>query len=141
MTRNARILLVEDDIADARLTQEALRACTNDHDLRHVRSGDEALAVLGDPSPLPDLILLDLNMPGLAGLEVLDRIKHDPALRHIPVTVFTTSDAPEDVAASYSANANAYVRKPVSLDEFFDVIADVERFWTDVVELHGGADR
>jgi CheY-like chemotaxis protein len=88
-------------------------------------------------APTPDLVLLDLNLPKMDGMEVLAVAKGDPMLRHIPVVVLTTSDAQEDVVGSYSLHANAYVTKPVDFDRFIDVVRQIDDFFVSVVRLPG----
>lgn len=134
------ILLVEDSPSDARLTEEALKDGKLRNNLTIVRDGAEAMAYLyregkfADASR-PDLILLDLNLPKIDGREVLRRVKSDPALQKIPVVVLTTSEAEEDVAKAYEYNANCYIRKPVDLGRFLEIIATIESFWLTVVKL------
>jgi CheY-like chemotaxis protein len=143
------ILLVEDNPGDVRLTQEALKEARVGNVVHVASDGVEALAFLrregahADASP-PDLILLDLNLPRKDGREVLEEIKTDPSLRHIPVVVLTTSQAEADILATYRLSANAFVTKPVDLDQFLHVVQSIERFWLEVVKLaHPGeaADR
>ena len=86
-------------------------------------------------APRPDLILLDLALPGKNGVEVLAEIKGDPKLKRIPVVVLTSSDAPEDVLGSYDLHANAYAKKPVDVDEFVKTIKAIEDFWLSLVIL------
>ncbi|MGA2245060.1 MAG: response regulator [Verrucomicrobiota bacterium] len=134
------ILLVEDNADDVRLTQEALRGARMIHQLQVTRDGVEALAFLRrqEPfadSPRPDLILLDLNMPRKDGREVLMEIKGDEDLKRIPVVVFTTSQAEEDILRSYDLHANAYITKPVDLGQFLKVLQSLEEFWVAVVTL------
>lgn len=128
------LLLVEDSAADARLVREALSENDMDVDLRVARDGAEALELLfgaaGGPTRLvPDLILLDLNLPGVDGLHVLERLKADPRLRQIPVVVLTTSAAARDVGAAYDLHANSYVVKPVNFLEFVQAMRSIEAFW------------
>src|SRR5439155_23482989 len=85
--------------------------------------------------PRPDLILLDLNLPKKNGREVLEEIKKEEALRHIPVVILTTSQAEQDVVESYRLQANAYVTKPVDLDQFLKVVSSIEQFWLEIVKL------
>ncbi|TJY60883.1 response regulator [Sinimarinibacterium sp. CAU 1509] len=134
------ILLVEDNPADLRLTQEVLRMAAFPHQLMVARDGEQALHMLHRRSGyeeglLPDLILLDLNLPRLDGREVLREIKNDSQLRRIPVMVLSTSKAERDVQACYDAHANCYVAKPVDLMEFTRLIELVRDFWFGVVRL------
>jgi CheY-like chemotaxis protein len=126
------ILLVEDNPADVRLTVEALKEAQTPSNLHVVDDGVEAMTFLRSPSPQsprPDLILLDLNLPRMDGREVLNEIKRDESLRHIPVVILTTSQAEQDVLKSYQLAANAFVTKPVDLDQFFKVVRSIDRFW------------
>lgn len=134
------ILLVEDNPDDVDLTREAFKESGLDNRLHVVEDGVEALAFLRhaarySTAPVPQLILLDLNLPRKSGLEVLAEIKADPALRRIPVVVLTTSAAEADVARSYDLAANSFVTKPVGLDDFFSVVRVIERFWREVATL------
>jgi len=138
--RSFQILLVEDDPADAFLVRTAIREAKVLCDLHHVADGDKAMAFLhrdGDMGdvPRPDLILLDLNMPGRNGHQVLAEVKSNPDLRDIPVVVLTTSDAASDVRACYAAGANSYVTKPVDLDGFLKAMRSIEDYWFAVVRL------
>jgi two-component system, chemotaxis family, response regulator Rcp1 len=134
------ILLVEDNPGDARLTREALRDAKVRNNLHIVPDGVEALAFLRRQgryaeAPTPDLILLDLNLPKKDGREVLEEIKREEGLRHIPVVVLTTSKAETDVLESYRLQANAFVTKPVDLEQFLEVVRSIEQFWLQVVRL------
>jgi CheY-like chemotaxis protein len=132
------ILLVEDNAADVRLTVEALKDARVPNRLHVARDGVEALRMLKDETgatPRPDLILLDLNLPRRDGREVLQDIKQDEALRHIPVVVLSTSQADQDIAESYRLRANAFITKPVEIDEFFAVVRSLEQFWLKVARL------
>ena len=132
------ILLVEDNPADVRLTIEALRDSKSPIRLHVAEDGVEAMAVLRAPTlerPRPDLILLDLNLPKKDGREVLQEIKRDESLRHIPVVILTTSQADQDVLKAYQFSANAYITKPVDLDQFFTVVRSIDRFWFRTVRL------
>jgi two-component system, chemotaxis family, response regulator Rcp1 len=135
-----QILLVEDNPGDARLTREALRDAKVRNDLHVVLDGVEALAFLRRQgkhatAPTPDLILLDLNLPKKDGREVLEEIKRDDQFRHIPVVILTTSQAEKDVIESYRLRANAYVTKPVDLEQFLKVVRSIEHFWLEIVKL------
>jgi chemotaxis family two-component system response regulator Rcp1 len=134
------ILLVEDGPGDARLVREGLHECKIRNNLHVVEDGVKAMAFLrrqGEhaKAPRPDLILLDLNLPRKDGREVLREIKEDELLRTIPVVVLTTSKAEEDIVKSYSLHANCYVTKPLSLQEFIDVLRSIEAFWFTTVRL------
>ena len=140
LMRPIEILLIEDSPGDVRLTQEALKDAKVRNNLFVVDDGEEALALLHrqgayDGSPRPDLILLDLNLPRKDGREVLTEIKDDPQLRRIPVVVLTSSRAEEDILKSYDMHANAYITKPVDLDQFLKVVRSIEEFWLTVVVL------
>ncbi|MBB5234066.1 response regulator [Deinococcus budaensis] len=134
------ILLVEDNPADILLTEEAFEEAHFPHRLHIARDGVEALSFLRRQglhagAPTPDVILLDLNMPRMGGLEVLDVLKADDALRNIPVVVLTTSRAESDIWRSYNLHANAYIPKPVTISEFVDVIRSFGSFWFTTVAL------
>ncbi|MCD2199583.1 response regulator [Halobacterium sp. KA-4] len=134
------ILLVEDNPGDVRLTREAFAEARINNDLHDVNDGEAALDFLyqrGDhaDAPRPDLMLLDLNLPKVDGLDVLEEVKSHDDLRTIPVVVLTSSEAEEDVVQSYEQHTNAYLTKPIDPNEFVDVIRSFERFWLTLVEL------
>jgi two-component system response regulator len=134
------VLMVEDDPDDILLTQMALRANRLRMNLSVVNDGVEAMRFLRGEGGYadrrrPDLVLLDLNLPLMDGREVLMAIKQDPSLADIPVVVLTTSQAEEDIAASYRQHANCYISKPVDFDQFRSVVASIETFWFTVVRL------
>jgi two-component system response regulator len=136
------VLLVEDDPGDELMTREAFEDNKIGNTLHVVRDGEEALDFLyrrGDhtDAPRPDLILLDLNLPKYDGRQVLERIKSDPDLSLIPVVVLTTSAAEEDILRSYKLHANAYVTKPVDLDQFIAAVRQIDDFFVQVVRLPG----
>lgn len=138
--RPIEILLVEDNPGDVRLTQEVFNEDKVLNKLHVVGDGIEALAFLkreGEYAdvPRPDLILLDLNLPGKDGRDVLAEIKADGDLRRIPVVVVTTSRSEEDILKSYDLNANCYITKPVDLNQFIDVVKSIEDFWMTIVKL------
>ncbi len=135
-----RILLVDDDPVGARLLQELMKNLKRRHELHFARDGVEALDFLHRRGaytavPRPDLILLDINMPRLGGLETLSAIKSDPQLCVIPVIMLSTSAAPDDVWRSYSAHANCYVQKPTNLEETVQLLQAIEAFWMECVLL------
>ncbi|WP_377274453.1 response regulator [Peterkaempfera sp. SMS 1(5)a] len=126
------VLLVEDDRADAMLIEDALLERGGARKLTHVEDGVAALEYLRDPeNTRPDLIVLDLNMPRMNGREFLTVLKHDENLRAIPVVVLTTSAAPDDVSGAYQRHANAYVTKPVNLDDFIRAVHSIDTFYLD----------
>ncbi len=142
--RPAEFLLVEDNPGDVRLTREALKECKLRNNLSVVGDGVEALAFLRREGqyanvPKPDVILLDLNLPRMGGREVLAEIKADPLLKRIPVVVITSSEAEQDVVASYDLHVNCYVNKPVDLDQFIKVVRSIGTFWLTIVKLPGEA--
>ncbi|HWV17038.1 MAG TPA: response regulator [Rhodocyclaceae bacterium] len=134
------VLLVEDDPGDVILTQEGLRASKLHINLHVVDNGEKALAFLHreppyEDAPRPGLIILDLNLPRVNGMEVLKEIKTSESLQTIPTVILTTSRAEEDVVRSYKLGANCYVSKPLNLDEFVKVVGSIETFWFTVVEI------
>lgn len=134
------ILLVEDNPGDIRLTQEVLKEGKIYNHLNVVEDGEKAIAFLTQTepyhqAPLPDLILLDLNLPRRNGLEVLSMIKSNERLKHIPVIVFTTSQAEEDVIRAYDLYANCYITKSIDLEQFTRSIKSIEDFWLTIVKL------
>jgi CheY-like chemotaxis protein len=134
------VLLVEDDPGDVLMTREAFEEHKLRNSLSVVSDGAEALAYLRREgkyvdAPVPDLILLDLNLPRRDGREVLAEIKKDPVLCRIPVVVLTTSQAEEDVLRSYQLHANAYVTKPVDFERFITVVKQIDEFFVSVVRL------
>lgn len=138
--RVAEILLVEDNSADIRLTQEVFEEIGIRHRVRIARDGEEALAMIRRIGPHadlpePDLVLLDLNLPRKGGREVLAEIKSDPQLNHIPIVVLSTSRAERDVLACYHLHANCYLQKPVDFEGFAALIRGLEDFWFNKVSL------
>lgn len=134
------ILLVEDSPADIRLTEEALKENKIKVNLHVVKDGVEALEYLRKEkgyahSVLPDLILLDLNLPRKDGREVLKEIKEDPILHLIPVVILTMSKNEEDILLTYKYHANCYITKPLDFNKFIDVVKKISNFWFTVVRL------
>ena len=139
-SRPIEVLLVDDSAADVRLTQEAFKEWHVSNHLNIVMDGVAALDFLHHEgryknAPRPDLVLLDLNLPGKNGPEVLEEIKSDPELRRIPVMILSTSHADSDLQRAYDLHANCYIAKPVDLDEFLNVVRSIEQFWFNVVSL------
>jgi len=141
--RPIRILLVEDNPADVRLTREMLRDSKVRNDLLVAHTAEEAEDILGlpgedaseDVGPRPDLVLLDLNLPVKSGHDLLREVKSHSTLRRIPVVILSSSEAEEDVVESYDEHANAYVTKPVDLDEITTIVQSIDEFWFQVVRL------
>jgi CheY-like chemotaxis protein len=134
------VLLVEDDPGDELITREAFEHNKIKNNLHVAHDGEEGLDFLYkrgafEDAPTPDLILLDLNLPGKDGREVLAEVKNDDELKQIPVVVLSASPADEDVEDAYARHANAYVRKPANLDEFVDCMKLLEAFWLSMVRL------
>jgi two-component system, chemotaxis family, response regulator Rcp1 len=139
--RLINILLVEDNPADVRLTQEALKEAAHARTRLHVAGdGVEALEFLHKEgsfasAPRPDLMLLDLNLPRVDGRQVLAEVKGDPDLRRIPVVVLTTSPSDDDILHAYDHHVNSYIRKPVDLDQFLHVLRAIDDYWLGSVSL------
>jgi CheY-like chemotaxis protein len=139
-SRPIEVLLIEDNPGDANLTKLALeesKICIN---LNVVQDGVEAIEYLRREDmyaavTIPDLILLDLNLPKKDGREVLADIKADRLLRRIPVVVLTTSQAEEDILKAYNLFANCYITKPVDFDRFVKIVQSIEEFWFTIVKL------
>jgi two-component system, chemotaxis family, response regulator Rcp1 len=142
--RPIEILIIEDNPADIRLTREGLKEAKVVNRLHAVMDGKEALDFLHRrgahrDAPRPDVIFLDLNLPGIDGHAVLSQVKDDPALRTIPIVVLTSSDAESDVVRSYEEHANCFITKPIDFAGFLRVVQAVENFWFTVVRLPGAA--
>jgi chemotaxis family two-component system response regulator Rcp1 len=132
-----RLLLVEDNEADVVLMQEVLHQVQLAHELTVAADGEVAMSALRDAKDLPDLVLLDLNMPRKDGREVLAEVKTDPALLQVPIVVLTTSEAPSDVTFAYTNHANAYVRKPNDLSQLTALAEGIRDFWERAATLPG----
>lgn len=134
------VLLVEDSPSDANLTIKKLKKAKVLNNLHWVEDGESAMEFLQKAgeyanAPRPDLILLDLNLPGMDGREVLSEIKSDPKLKKIPIVILTTSADEQDVARAYNLNANCYITKPVDIQQFLKAIDLIEDFWLALVKL------
>ena len=132
------ILLVEDNPGDVRLLQEAVEQIDREVSLRVRTDGDEAVEALvrrDDDASLPDIVLLDLNLPGRDGEAVLEAIRGDAALEALPVLMLTSSTSPDDVTRCYDAKANAYLEKPTDPAEFGSLMKSVEQFWVETARL------
>ena len=140
--RTYHILLVEDNPDDIIFTGEALLDTPYDCVLKSARDGIEAMEYLTrafsyDGTPVPDLILLDLNLPRKSGLEFLEEVKADGRMRFVPVVVLTTSKAEDDIRRAYCHYANSYVVKPIDINEFIELIRAVTGYWFSVSRLPG----
>lgn len=133
------ILLVEDNEGDIVLTVEALNDARIKNKVTVLKDGDAAITYLNrskaGQEKVPDLILLDINLPKIDGKEVLSFIKTDTTLRKIPVVMLTTSSSENDITDAYSNHANCYITKPVDFNKFFDIIKAIEDFWVMIVKL------
>src|SRR5829696_8017275 len=146
MVAEETILLVEDDADDELLTRRALKKSNVLNDVVVARDGAEALDYLfatgeyegRDPSAMPQVVLLDLGLPKLDGLEVLRRIRGDERTRLLPVVILTSSEDQEDVVDGYGLGANSFVRKPVEMGRFRDAVAELGLYWTVLNETPSG---
>ncbi|WP_340106218.1 response regulator [Rhodohalobacter sp. 8-1] len=134
------ILLVEDNAGDVMLIKEAFKEARVMNDINTVQDGEKAIMFLDKKSPYedvftPDLILLDVNLPRINGLEVLSHIKESDALKKIPVIMLTTSSDEKDILESYKNYANCYITKPVDADNFMNTISRIDQFWIQIVKL------
>lgn len=133
------ILLVEDNEGDVVLTTEALKSGTVANRISVARDGREAMdfmsLAIDAPDQMPDLILLDINLPKVNGHEVLKFLKADEKYRKVPVIMLTTSSSQSDIQKSYRKHANCYITKPVELGDFFSSIASIEEFWFSIAQL------
>jgi CheY-like chemotaxis protein len=140
MKKQVKILLVEDNEGDIVLTLEALKVAKVANSVEVVRDGEAALQYLRKEGiykekETPDLILLDINLPKLDGLEVLMEIKNDAVLTITPVVILTTSDSEIDIFKSYQQHANCFITKPVDFQKFIEVVRGIKDFWIDIVKL------
>ncbi|HZR58944.1 MAG TPA: response regulator [Terriglobales bacterium] len=134
MKSSTEVLLVDDNPADSDLVSEILRRNKSLGNIHSVTNGLEAIEFLRQQGkyardPSPDLVLLDLNLPGKDGHAVLSEIKSDPKLRAIPIVIFSTSQAKKDIVCSYQLGANSYVTKPGNLPDFISAVTSIGEFW------------
>jgi len=137
--RRVDILLIEDNEGDVILTKTAFAEGKVPNTIHVCRNGEEGLAFLRREgqcadAPRPDLVLLDLNLPGMSGQDVLHEIKQSEDLREIPVVIMTSSNAERDIVQSYRLHANSYVVKPVGMDELIEITDTIESFWFKIVK-------
>lgn len=138
--RAVEILLVEDNEGDMELTREAFNDAVFSNNLHIAEDGDIALDYLFkrngyEDAVIPDIILLDLNLPSTDGKEVLEIVKSNASLKRIPIIVLTSSKADKDIFESYDLHANCYIVKPVSANKFMKVVQEVEKYWRGIVRL------
>lgn len=136
--KNVHILLVEDNEGDILLTVEALEEGRIANVIEVARDGQEAINNLSADlasNNLPDLILLDINLPKMNGHEVLEKLKKDENFKHIPVIILSTSSSEMDIIKSYNNHANCFITKPVEIDDFVKAIESIEDFWFSIVKL------
>jgi CheY-like chemotaxis protein len=139
--QTVRLLVVEDSHGYVELIREAFGACKGGHqwELTVAADGEKALTlILGEKKKgafVPDIILLDWNLPKVSGSEVLQQVKAHPELRKIPILVFSTSEAPEDIHEAYSHHANGYITKPTELEVLFRIAEAIENFWVAIAQL------
>lgn len=133
------ILLVEDNPGDVRLVEEAFKSAGSETTLHTISNGTTAIELIRNNRNtlpfLPDIALVDLNLPGKDGCEVLKAIRDDPRLGNIPVIMLTSSKTSEDIERCYNAAANAYLTKPADPDEFISQVEEIERFWLKNAQL------
>ncbi len=137
------ILLIEDNEGDIVLTTEALSEAKIANKLEVLRDGDEAIKYLNaiaeeNPNQLPDLILLDINLPKKNGHEVLHQVKEDIRIKHIPIIILTTSSSDIDVLHAYREHANCYIVKPIDVSDFISIVSKIEDFWFSIVKYPKG---
>ena len=140
MKQEVKILLIEDSDGDILLITQALKKAQVTNGVTVIKDGDKALQFLRKEGhyqdvETPDLILLDINLPRVDGIEVLAEIKNDPLLMSIPVVMLTTSESEKDVINSYNNHANCYIVKPVNFQKFIDVVLLIKEFWISIVKL------
>lgn len=137
MSQDSKLLmLVEDNVADVILARESLQAALESHRLITFGDGREASEYLAESgNELPNLILLDLNLPRMDGRELLKEMKSSPRLRSIPTVILTTSNAPKDLHETYQLHANSFVTKPVNLDDYSRTLQDIVHYWFETVAL------
>lgn len=141
--RPITILMADDDAEDREFARETFARSRLANDFRTVEDGQELLDYLNrrgeyataESAPRPGIILLDLKMPRMGGLEALERIKADPSLARIPVIILTTSGSDEDIARSYDLRANSFIRKPVTFPGIVEALHSIEEYWFEIVQL------
>ncbi|WP_211252314.1 response regulator [Marinobacterium jannaschii] len=135
--RPIEILLVEDNPGDIELVKAGFDEARVANNIVVIGDGQDALDFFDQAETLPDIVLLDINLPKVDGIEVLHKIKSQPRTRSVPVIILTSSEAEIDISRSYTENANSYITKPVDFEKFIEAIRSLEDFWLSVVKLPG----
>lgn len=130
-----KILLIEDNAGDIELVKTGFEEARIANEIQTISDGELALEFVQRANDLPDIVLLDINLPKVDGFEILKAIREGARTSHIPVVMLTSSEADEDIAQSYQYHANSYVSKPVEFDKFLEAIHALEQFWLSVVKL------
>lgn len=138
ISNDIEILLVEDNLADIRLIEEAFKEASINYNITAMQDGEKALNYLKkidefENVTTPDIIILDLNLPKINGLEVLQIVKNDSALLSIPIIILTSSQDSQDVQNSYKGHANCYIQKPENLEGFINLAKQIQMFWFSLV--------
>ncbi|VAW81782.1 hypothetical protein MNBD_GAMMA13-835 [hydrothermal vent metagenome] len=129
------ILLIEDNPGDIELVRVGFHEARIANRLDVISDGQEAIEFFCNANTMPDLVLLDINLPKVKGIEILKQIRSMDVSKNIPVIMLTSSDAEADVIGSYAGHANSFITKPVDVDKFLDVVTSIEEFWLSVVKL------
>lgn len=130
-----KILVIEDNPGDIEILRAGFEGARVNNELQFISDGEEALRYFDQAETMPDLVLLDLNLPKVDGIEILRHMRGIERSKAVPVVVLTSSEAEIDVARSYSEHANSYITKPVNFEKFLEVIRKLECFWLSVVKL------
>jgi CheY-like chemotaxis protein len=130
MNKNLNILLIEDNLIEIMKMKRTISFLKLDHTIQEAKNGEEALEILKDKSKLPDIILLDLNMPKISGIEFLSILKNTEDLKHIPTIILTTSDNEKDLFECYKIGVSGYILKPLKYDDYVKKIEAVLAYWT-----------
>ena len=130
MAKNLKVLLIEDNLIEIMKMKRTISLLKLEHTMHEAKNGEEALEILEDKSKFPDIILLDLNMPKMSGIEFLTIIKESEEFRHIPIVILTTSDNQKDLLECYRIGISGYVLKPLKYDDYVKKIEVVLNYWS-----------
>lgn len=130
MSKNLDILLIEDNLIEIMKMKRTISFLKLDHTIQEAKNGEEALEILKDKSKIPDIILLDLNMPKISGIEFLSIIKNNDELKHLPTIILTTSDNQKDLYECYKIGVSGYILKPLKYDDYVKKIEAVLAYWS-----------